>query len=107
MAVPFAHLYKKYQYSVRFREIPLLPSNTETAVSGVAFDQSIEKKLKYAYTFPYIMAAENEDCLLYLGISQTYCCNLPTTSSIVKFDIFEVIRPQNVLTYERYLCCLQ
>ena len=36
-----------------------------------------------------------------------FCCNLPTDSSVVKLDIFEVIRTQNVLTYEHYLCCLQ
>ena len=28
-------------------------------------------------------------------------------TSIVKIDIFEVIRTQNVLTYDCYLCCLQ
>ena len=27
--------------------------------------------------------------------------------AIVKLDIFEVIRTQNVLTYERYLYCLE
>ena len=27
--------------------------------------------------------------------------------SIVKLDIFEIIRTQNALTYESYLCCLQ
>ena len=32
---------------------------------------------------------------------------LPTDKSIVKLDIFEVIHTQNVLTYERSLCCLQ
>ena len=29
------------------------------------------------------------------------------TTLLVKLDIFEITRTQNVLTYERYLCCLQ
>lgn len=32
-------------------------------------------------------------------------CNLATDSSIIKFDISENIRSQNVLTSKRYLCC--
>ena len=32
---------------------------------------------------------------------------LQSASSIVKLDIFEVIRTQNFLTFEHYLCCLQ
>ena len=35
-----------------------------------------------------------EGCLLYFGIWQTWCCNLPTDNTIVKFDIFEIIRTQ-------------
>ena len=34
MAVSFAHIYNKYQYSVRFREIPILPHSIEKALSG-------------------------------------------------------------------------
>ena len=48
-----------------------------------------------------------EGCLLYFGIWQPQCCNLPTDSSVVKLDIFKVIRAQNVLKYERYLYCVQ
>ena len=42
-----------------------------------------------------------EGCLLYFGIWQSQCCNLPTDSSIVRLNIFEVIRTQKVLTYKR------
>ena len=48
-----------------------------------------------------------EGCLLYFRIWQSQFCNLPTDSSFVKLDIFEVIRSQNVLTYKGYLYCLQ
>ena len=33
-----------------------------------------------------------ESCLLYFGIWQLYCCNLPTDSSFAKLDIFGVLR---------------
>ena len=36
MAVSFAHIYNMHQYSVRFRRGPILPRNTETALSGGA-----------------------------------------------------------------------
>ena len=45
-----------------------------------------------------------EGCLLYFGILQPFCYNLPTDNSIVQLDIFEVIRTQSILPYERYLC---
>ena len=63
----------------------------------------------YTYSFRFINLEKYlyEDCLFYFGIWQPQCCNLPTDSSIVKLDIFEVICTQNVLTYEHYLCCLQ
>lgn len=32
------------------------------------------------------------------------CLDWAADSSIVKHDIFEVIRTQNIQTYERYLC---
>ena len=54
-----------------------------------------------------VLVSMYEGCLLYFGIWQPQCCNLSTDSSIIKPDIFEVISTQNVLTYERYLCCLQ
>ena len=36
MALSFAHIYDKFQDSVRFREISILPRNTETVLSRTA-----------------------------------------------------------------------
>lgn len=47
-----------------------------------------------------------ESCFLLDGINNLRGCNLETDSSIVKLDIFDVTRTENVLTYERYLCYL-
>ena len=39
------------------------------------------------------------------GLGNTKCCQVQSDISIGKVDIFEVIRTQKVLTYERFLYC--
>lgn len=71
----------------------------------------MECSFSYTHTYCKIWLSRgfiNTKIAFYLiGLSTPWCCNLAADSSIVKLDIFEVIRTYNIQTYERYLCFLQ
>ena len=92
-------------FSESLLDSPIPYVNSELKMSFIACFSSVRS----LYT-PYCERSTSFDTTVAFYISDIgnpSVAILPTDSSIVKLSIFEVIRTQNVLTYERYLCCLQ